>query len=230
MTRLVLLHSPLLGPLTWQPVAEALRLSGLSVETPAWPRLSTVEGDYYHDLSKGLAACLWDRDEPLILVAHSQAGSLIGALDNWLATVVGVIFVDAILQHPDRSWFDTAPATLGAQLRMGATLGELPTWDKWWPPGALERLVPDTAMRDALLADLEPIPSAYFEHAAPSDVFMGPAAYLQLSGAYSDEADQGVRYGWPVVRLPLHHLAMLTHAEAVAGAIESLAERLEAAP
>jgi hypothetical protein len=30
------------------------------------------------------------------------------------------------------------------------------------------------------------------------------------------------------VRLPLHHLAMLTHAEAVASAIEGLAERLEA--
>ena len=53
-----------------------------------------------------------------------------------------------------------------------------------------------------------------------------PAAYLQLSGAYDDEGQYAVRQGWPVVRLPLHHLAMLTHAEAVAGAIHGLAERL----
>jgi hypothetical protein len=32
-----------------------------------------------------------------------------------------------------------------------------------------------------------------------------------------------------VISLPLHHLAMLTHAEAVAGAILSLAEQLEGA-
>ena len=34
--------------------------------------------------------------------------------------------------------------------------------------------------------------------------------------------------GWPLVRLPLHHLAMLTHPQPVAAALESLAERLAA--
>ena len=45
----------------------------------------------------------------------------------------------------------------------------------------------------------------------------------------ADEARLAGRQGWPVVALPLHHLAMLTHAEAVAAALSSLAERLEAA-
>ena len=84
----------------------------------------------------------------------------------------------------------------------------------------------DDAQRDALVAELEPLPLAYFEEAAPPSVYMGPAAYLQLSGAYDNEGEAAARYGWPLVRLPLHHLAMLTHPQAVAGALVSLAERL----
>jgi hypothetical protein len=49
---------------------------------------------------------------------------------------------------------------------------------------------------------------------------------LQLSGAYDGESQAAARSGWPLVRLPLHHLAMLTDREAVAAALESLADRL----
>ena len=224
--RFVLLHSPLMGPLTWQAVAAELRRRGHAAIAPAWPRLSTVGEGFYETLSRGLAAQLWDDPEPLILVAHSGAGGLVGPLENWLATVKGTIFVDAIMQHPRRSWFDTAPAAMRDQLRNGAQMGELPTWDEWWPPGALEKLMPDDGLRAAVTAELEPLPLAFFEEPAPSDVYMGPAAYLQLSGAYDDESELAGRYGWPRVRLPLHHLAMLTTPEPVAAAIESLAARL----
>ena len=79
-----------------------------------------------------------------------------------------------------------------------------------------------------LTDELEPIPVDYFEAPAPDVELRLPCAYLQLSGAYEDEARVAGRQGWPVVRLPLHHLAMLTHAQSVATAIEGLAERLEA--
>jgi len=145
--RFVLLHSPLMGPLTWQAVAAELRRRGHAAIAPAWPRLSTVGEGFYETLSRGLAAQLWDDPEPLILVAHSGAGGLVGPLENWLATVKGTIFVDAIMQHPRRSWFDTAPAAMRDQLRNGAQMGELPSWDEWWPPGALEKLMPDDGLR-----------------------------------------------------------------------------------
>jgi hypothetical protein len=227
--RFILLHSPLVGPLTWQAVAAELRRRGHAAEAPAWPRLSSVEGSFYEALPKELASALWDDKDPLILVAHSGAGGLVGPLANWLATVEGVILVDSIMPHPRRSWFDTAPAALRDQLRAGAQMGELPPWDEWWPPGALEKLIPDAGPREALVAELEPLPQAYFEETAPSDVYMGPAAYLQLSGAYDDEGELAGRYGWPRVRLPLHHLAMLTDPEPVAVALESLAARLSEA-
>jgi hypothetical protein len=224
--RFVLLHSPLLGPAAWRPTAAQLERQGFQVETPVWPRLSGVSDDFYAALADGLAAQLGG-DRPRVLVAHSGAGALVPTLAGRLATpVVGTVLVDAILPHPGRSWLDTAPAEMRDRLRGGAQMGELPPWDEWWPPGALERLVPDAAAREALLAELEPLPLAYFEEAAPPGELSGPVGYLQLSGAYDDEGVAAGRSGWPLVRLPLHHLAMMTNPEPVAAALVSLTARL----
>ncbi len=225
--RLVLLHSPLIGPLTWRGVAAELTRRGHTAEAPAWPKLSTIDEAYYATLADSLGASLADRSEPLILVAHSGAGALVAALAARLPSPpTAVILVDAILPHPGRSWFDTAPEGMPDQLRAGAAFGELPRWSDWWPPGALERLVPDAAVRDAMLAELEPLPLAYFEEPATAATWDGPTAYLQLSGAYDSESQVASRSGWPLVRLPLHHLAMLTDPVSVAAALESLSQRL----
>lgn len=223
----VLLHSPLVGPLTWRAVAALLEARGCAVDVTAWPRMSHIRSPLYAGLADALAMTLGGLEAPQILVAHSGAGALIPEVaKRFFAPVAGVIYVDAILPHPGRAWFDTAPEPLRTQLRAGAPLGELPKWDEWWPPGALARLLPDPEQREALIAELEPLPLSYFEEPAPLTEWKGPTAYLQLSGAYDDEGEFAVRQGWPVVRLPLHHLAMLTHAEAVADAIHGLAGRL----
>ena len=227
--RLVLLHSPLLGPQSWRAVAEVLHGRGVTAEATAWPRLSTLGDDCYAALANSMAATLAHGGEAIV-VAHSGAGALLPSVEALAKGLLkGVIYCDAILPHPGLSWFDTAPPALAAQLRAGAEAGRLPSWDRWWPPGALERLVPDFGVRTQMIEELEPIPISYFEELAPELEVSAPAAYLQLSGAYVEEAQIAGRKGWPVVRLPLHHLAMLTHAEAVASALESLADRLEAA-
>ena len=225
--RIVLLHSPLLGPLAWRQVAAELAGRGLAVETPAWPRLSNLAEGFYPALVDSLTATLPGVSDPVLLVAHSGAGALIPALVQRLAApVAGVIFVDAILPHPGQSWFDTAPSEMRQKLRAGSQMGQLPAWDDWWPPGALARLVPDEDLRAALIAELEPLPLAYFEEAAPADELAVPAAYLQLSSAYDVEGRLAGQYGWPLVRLPLHHLAMLTDPHPIAATLESLALRL----
>lgn len=224
MTRLVLLHSPFVGPASWGGVAAELTKRGHEVATPAWPRLEPIPEAFYRTLAQDMAARI---EGAAVLVAHSGAGALIPALEAALATpAAGVIFVDAILPHPGKAWLETAPPQLALQLRNGVDMGLLPAWDRWWPPGALERLVPDAAARSALVSELEGLPLDFLEEPAPPMTLQAPAAYLQLSGAYDDEGQYAVRQGWRVVRLPLHHLAMLTHAEAVAGAIHGLAERL----
>jgi hypothetical protein len=229
-TRLILAHSPFLGPSSWSAVARDLQRRGRTAEAPAWPSLSTIDGGFYRALAGGLAGAIDAGEGPAVLVAHSGAGALVPAVAAAMETPIrGVIFADAILPHPGRSWMAAAPPQLALQLRNGADFGLLPSWDQWWPPGALERLVPDAAVRGAMLAELEQLPLDYLEEPAPATPLVAPAGYLQLSGAYDDEARIAARQGWPLVRLPLHHLAMLTHAEAVAGALMSLAERLEAA-
>ena len=224
--RIVLLHSPLLGALTWQAVGAELTARGHRVAAPAWPRLLGIDGDFYRALATAMAPVL--AEAPAVVVVHSGAGALVPALEAASANVAAVIFADAILPHPGRSWFDTAPPDLATGLRGGADFGELPAWDRWWPPGALERLVPDPEIREPLLAELEPLPLQYFEEPAPPASLTAPAAYLRLSGAYDEEARLAGLQGWPVVSHRLHHLAMLTHAPAVATAIEGLVARLEA--
>lgn len=226
--RFLLLHSPLLGPYSLRPLAGELTRLGVAAEAAAWPRLSTVGEAYYPTLAGSLAAAIDGAGGgPVVLAAHSGAGALVPALAAQLRTAVaGVVFVDAILPHPGRSWFDTAPKEMREQLRAGAQMGQLPPWDDWWPPGALDRLVPDAEARAALVGELEPLPIGYFEEAAPTVELVAPAAYLQLSGGYDDEARLAGRQGWPVVRLPLNHLAPLSQPQAVAGALLSLGQKL----
>jgi hypothetical protein len=220
VARFLLLHSPLLGPASWRRTADALRGLGHDAWTPAWPRLSELDGDFYRMLAAGLPV----GEGPAVLVAHSGAGALVPALAARMGPdAVGAIFVDAILPHPGKSWFETAPASLREGLRAGALAGLMPAWHEWWPPGALEQLVPDAALREALILELEPIPAAYFEEPAPDIPLRTPAAYLRLSGAYGTEADAAEHQGWPVKRLPFHHLAILTQPEAVAAALGALA-------
>ncbi|MFZ5730918.1 MAG: hypothetical protein A2882_09700 [Phenylobacterium sp. RIFCSPHIGHO2_01_FULL_70_10] len=224
--RFVLTHSPLLGPLSWQAVRDQLAARGHEARAPAWPRLAAMESDFYARLAAGLSEQV-GAGPPVLLVVHSGAGALAPALETALASpVAGVIFVDAILPHPGLAWLDTAPPALRADLHAGVQDGLLPSWDDWWPPGALDRLVPDPQLRSAMTAELEPLPLAYFEEAAPEVGLSAPGAFLQLSGAYEDQAQMARARGWPVRRLQLNHLSPLTAPREVAVMVEALAREV----
>lgn len=224
--RFVLLHSPLMGPLTWQAVAAELRRRGHAAEAPAWLRFEDAAAPYYRALARDMAGKIVG-DEPAVAVLHSGAGALAGALEAAAGDrLAGVILADAILPHPGRSWFDTAPPPLRDQLRRGAHAGLLPSWDKWWPPGALEKLVPEAMVRETMLEELEALPAAFFEEPAPEADLAGPCGYLQFSGAYEDEARRARSLGWPVARLGLHHLSPITSPNEVAASLDGLAQML----
>lgn len=225
--RLILLHSPLLGPYSLKATASELGALGLATEAPAWPKLSSIGQGYYPALARAMAATIDGGGAgPVILAPHSGAGALVPELAAHLrAPLAGVVFLDAILPHPGRSWFDTAPPETREALRAGAQMGQLPPWDDWWPPGALEKLLPDAGVRQALVDELEPLPLAYFEEPAPQAELAAPAAYLQLSNSYADEIRVAGRLGWPTISLPLNHLGPLSHPKAVAATVSSLAAR-----
>lgn len=188
-------------------------------------------GLYYPALAAAVAEEVDRRETPegVVLVAHSGAGALLPAIaDATAATVVGTVFVDALMPHPGRSWFDTAPAEMGEQLRGLALDGLLPVWTEWFPPGTVERLLPDPAARAHFCEELPRLPLAYFDEPAP-DLGL-PAgvrsAYLQLSDAYRTEADRARREGLPVTHRATHHLAVLTEPEEIAGELDGLADEL----
>ena len=100
------------------------------------------------------------------------------------------MFVDAILPHPGATWFETAPVSLREQLGRLTTGGWLPPWDQWFPPGTLDSLLPDSPVRARFIAALPRLPLAYFEERAPATPDrIHRYAYLQLSDAYHDAAD-----------------------------------------
>ncbi|MDQ0378332.1 alpha/beta hydrolase [Amycolatopsis thermophila] len=213
MTEFVLVHSPLVGPATWQGVAAELRARGHRVATPSLLGAFDGDGPYYPKLAGAVR-------EPGVLVVHSGAGALVPGI----AARTGApraVFVDALLPRPGRSWFDTAPPELGDRLRELATGGRLPPWHEWFPPGTIDELLPGRRIRDAFVAELPRVPLAYFTEPVP-DAPVPPGAYLQLSDAYDGEAREAAERGWPVERIGGHHLAPLTDPAVVAAALARL--------
>jgi len=131
---LALIHSPLLGPMTWQAVAGRLRDRGRTdVRTPAASAWQ-VGPPYYPSLAELIAADLGGADS-WTLVGHSGAGGLLPAVAQAMNGRVGAaLFVDAILPHPGQSWLDTAPPPLRAALSKNAREGSAPAWPSWFPP------------------------------------------------------------------------------------------------
>jgi hypothetical protein len=139
------------------------------------------------------------------------------------------VFVDAILPHPGRSWFDTAPPALAKRLRGLATNGRLPPWNRWFSIGAPENAITDPALKAAFVAELPSAPLSYLQAPAPDWPHVPqPAAYVQLSGGYVREALAARNGDWALVRADLHHLAMLTDPDKVADLLEEAMERLAA--
>ncbi|GAA2277326.1 hypothetical protein GCM10009853_034400 [Glycomyces scopariae] len=223
---LVLLHSPLTGVRAWEPTAEALRSLGHVVALPDLAPAFAHEGPYHPAVAAETAAALveYAAHESVVLVAHSGAGELVPAIAEAVPRTSAAVFVDALLPHPGHAWFATATAELGDHLRQVAVDGVLPKWSDWFPPEAIEGLLPDDEEREIFIAGLPRIPLAYFEEIAPEAPNWppGPCAYLRLSEAYNGEAAKAVELGWPVTELPTDHLAIVTQPEKTARILSAL--------
>jgi len=232
--RIVLISSPFVGRTTWTPVARTLR--GLGWDVPESVRASPqdVGPPYYAALARRIASRVEvDVQAPLVLIAHSGAGGLLPSVAEAIgAGVRAAILVDAILPHPGRSWFQTAPAGLVARLRSRVGEGRLPPWNQWFPPETLANLLPDLAARDDFVAELDAVPAAYCDETAPVCPHWPPpdCGYLQLSNGYADEANLAVSMGWLFRRDIIHHLATMTHPDRVAASLQSMIRALTDSP
>src|SRR5262245_31375665 len=104
VSAVVLLHSPLVGPLTWDGVATELRAAGYPTTVP------DLRGAYDAGAIAGaVARRLPAKADDIVLIGHSRAGPLLPAIASTLGRVQSLIYVDARLPHPGVSWVDTAP-------------------------------------------------------------------------------------------------------------------------
>jgi hypothetical protein len=226
---LALVHSPLVGPLTWQAVAEVLRDGGEVVVVPDLTRSVAVGSPVLPAVQQAAADAVDTARPPgpVVLVGHSGAGPLLpGIADRTAAPVRALLYVDSLLPQAGASWFDRAPADLADHLRGLARDGLLPPWNEWFGADAIEEVLPDPHLRERFVADVPRLPLTYFHEPAPPASWDGPSGYILLSEAYENDAAQARRRGWPVLERRSHHLSMLTDPAAAAAAILELVDSL----
>ena len=222
---LLFVHSPVLGPATWSSTADVLRSKGFRCDVPDTTAVASSGGPYYPKFAAAVAEAV--DDDHVVVVGHSAAGPLLPAIADVLGgRVLAAIFADATLPHPGLSWFDAALPPLRDQLRGMAEGGRLPPWHEWFPPGALDELLPDPSLRGTVTAEIPRLPLAYFEEPAPATTPAQRCAFLRFSTPYDHAADDADRLGWWVARRDWDHLRMLTAPDAVADLIASAVSAL----
>jgi hypothetical protein len=221
---LVLVHSPLVGPLTWSLVAGELRRRGFEAITPELPRGEDAGEPYWQQQARSVAAAIRavPSDRAIILTGHSGAGPLQPAIRHAAGrSVAAYVFVDAGL--PEDGQPRRGTGGFAQYLRELYARGErFPNWTD----ESLRDILPDPAVRQSLLAELRPQPWAFWEEPIP--VFAGwpdaPCAYLRFTPnpAYDAAAVEARRRGWPCIELVGGHFHMLVDPGAVADALAEL--------
>ena len=225
--RLLLVHSPLVGCATWELVAADLAGRGYRAGVPDLTGTVTAGPPYCLRQAQVIARSA--SGQPAILIGHSGAGPLLAAAGAILGRVRGYVFVDAGLPIPGQSWMDTVPADLAARVRgMADARGWLAPWPQWWGEEVLAELIPDPGARRRFAVGCPPLPLAMFGEIHPPAPRWpdAPAAYLQLSEAYQEQADKARELGWPVMQQLSHHLALLTEPGRVASSLHELIGQL----
>ncbi|MCX5498349.1 alpha/beta hydrolase [Streptomyces sp. NBC_00053] len=206
----VLVHSPSVGPSTWQPVAEHLTAAGYTVRVPSllhigagappfWPRVADAVRDDLRQVPAG---------NPVTLVAHSNAGLFLPAIRAGLDhPVAGSIFVDAAL-----------PARIGPTpvaspefqefLRPMAVNGRLPRWTDWWDEADVAPMFSDPTVRQTVVEEQPSLPLSYYEQRIPVPEGWDdhPCSYLLFGPPYEDCSAEAHERGWRVAHLPGAHL------------------------
>ena len=218
MPHWLLIHSAFLGPASWHGVAAQLQGNG---QTAVVPDLRPHALSAAHIAGAAAIAA----PGPVAVAVHSAAGALVPALAEELGErLERVVFVDAAMPEPSRSWADRAPSEMVGMLRKRGSLTHAPPWSTWWHAATLEQLLPDATVRARVLSECQPVPWTLLEETVTADQtwLHRPAAYIQLSEAYAAEAELAETLGWPLLRLTSDHLALITDPAAVADVLVSL--------
>lgn len=232
---IVLVHSPLVGPLTWSPVAERLQALGFNVLVPTLVDSGETPPPYWqqHSASFQQALASISQEHPLTLIGHSGAGPLLPVLAGAVHhPVSSYLFVDAGLPHPGQSHLnemETSVPEFAQELHQHlASGGSFPNWSD----EDLREELPGQHLRQKMLAQLQPRPLNFFEEAMP--IVAGwpeaPCGYLLFTEGYRHFLEQAQRAGWPNRALSGGHFHMLVDPVGVAATLVELMKQMNDKP
>lgn len=220
----VLIHSPLVGPLTWTLVAGRMRKKGIEAIVPTLTDSLDSTEPFWKQHAESVSPALAQiaRDTPVGLVAHSGAGPLLPAIRQAILNpITAYIFVDAGIPKNGASRLDlmkTEDPEWADQFRKELERGQrFPTWSF----DDLQEVIPDQSLRRQMVAEIRPRGLSFFTETIP--VFEGwpdaPCVYIQFSDPYDRPASQARAAGWPSYTLKAGHFHMLVDPQAVSDLI-----------
>jgi hypothetical protein len=215
-----LIHSPLVGPLTWKLVADQMRQRGLDVLVPVLEDIPSSKEPFWQQHSDSISQAFVHipKDSSITLIAHSGAGPLLPVIRQSLANPVNAyVFIDAgipgdqatrldLMNSEDPEWAEQ----FQQYLEDGGTF---PTWSF----DDLQEVIPDESLRTQLVSEIRPRGLDFFTEPIP--VFDGwpdaPCVYIRFSPPYEYPASQARQAGWPTYELEAGHFHMLVDPQAV---------------
>jgi hypothetical protein len=220
----VLIHSPLVGPLTWSLVADQMRQKGLNVSVPTLVDSLDSKEPFWKQHAESVSQTLANipKDTIVILVAHSGAGPSLPVIRQSIANPLkAYVFVDAGIPRNGASHLDLIrleDADWAKQFQEHLENGgSFPDWSF----EDLQEVIPDEFMREQMVNGIHPRELAYFT--GPIPVFEAwpdaPCVYIKFSPAYEHYATQARQAGWRTYELEAGHFHMLVDPEAVTALI-----------
>jgi hypothetical protein len=228
--RFVLIHSPSVGPQTWQSVAHRITELGREAIVPSLLHVTDQGPPFWPHVVEAVGTKLGtaERGQGVVLVAHSNAGLFIPVITAVLpGQVLGAIFVDAALP-PASGAAPVAPPELLALLRDKASDGLLPRWTDWWDEEEVAPLFPDQPTHQTVTEEQPRLPLSYYEASVPVPAGWDtrPCAYLLFGPPYDELATEARGRGWIVEQLPGRHLHQLVDPDGVARSLLAIADQL----
>ncbi|MCB9136417.1 MAG: alpha/beta fold hydrolase [Anaerolineales bacterium] len=228
MACFALIHSPLVGPLTWKLVAQQLKEAGHTVILPTLMDNGSSPFCLQH-ADSAAKAISQNGTDTCILVGHSGAGPLlplIGAEMN--IPVSAYIFVDAGLPQPNTSRLEMLKNEIPAQAEDFETFLKNGGCYPQWQDADLHPLLPDLLLRRQMLAELNSRDLSFFTEIIPPSPGWETnlCGYIQLSSGYTVPADHARQKGWPVFEFQAGHFHLLVEPQVVANALVQMASQL----
>lgn len=217
---LLLVHSPLLGPSSWEPFDQLASRLG---HTVARPDLTRAASGGAKQIAAEAADAASRFEKPVAVLGHSGAGVVLPLIGELLSGIEpALVFVDAVV--PPSIGLHRTPQQLVEVLDRETIDGWLHPWLDWWPSHVIDELLPHPHDQEALRADMPRLRRSFYDLPIPMPDGWSdrPCGYVQTSAGYDADRSLAKARGWPTRLVDGHHLSTYSEPPAVLAAVEQV--------